>query len=159
MSSSGGARMVTAAAARALRRAYDGAPPVIPHQDFGMSCTSCHTMQGVELPGAGFALPYPHENTIGLSALANCRQCHVFQQNAPGFADTTFVGLRQDLRKGRRLNELAPPVMPHPVFMRENCVAWHTGPAAREEIRTPHPERTNCRQCHVQTVTTTTFPL
>ena len=27
-------------------------------------------------------------------------------------------------------HENAPPVMPHPVFMRENCVACHSGPAA-----------------------------
>ena len=33
--------------------------------------------------------------------------------------------------------------------MRENCAACHDGPGAREEIRTSHPERTRCRQCHV----------
>ena len=31
----------------------------------------------------------------------------------------------------------------------ENCVACHSGPAAVAEIRTKHPERANCRQCHV----------
>ena len=39
----------TAAAVRAERRAYDGAPPVVPHEDFGMTCVSCHNEQGVEL--------------------------------------------------------------------------------------------------------------
>ena len=55
------------------------------------------------------------------------------------------------------LNPLAPPVMPHSAFMRENCLACHSGPAAREEIRTPHPERPRCGQCHVQQVTRDLF--
>jgi cytochrome c-type protein NapB len=41
--------------------------------------------------------------------------------------------------------------------MRENCTACHDGPAAREEIRTPHPERVRCRQCHLTVATTATF--
>jgi cytochrome c-type protein NapB len=41
--------------------------------------------------------------------------------------------------------------------MRENCAACHTGPAAREEIRTSHPERTRCRQCHVPVTTREIF--
>ena len=32
----------TAAVERAERRAYDGAPPVIPHENFQMECVSCH---------------------------------------------------------------------------------------------------------------------
>ena len=32
-------------------------------------------------------------------------------------------------------------------------MACHGGPAAVEEIRTTHPERGNCRQCHVPAVT------
>ena len=35
-----------------------------------------------------------------------------------------------------------------PVF-KKNCVACHDGPGAREEVRTTHPERWRCRQCHV----------
>jgi hypothetical protein len=41
--------------------------------------------------------------------------------------------------------------------MRENCAACHTGPAAREEIRTTHPERIRCRQCHVPVGSRTEF--
>ena len=142
-------RFKTAAIVRAERRAYDGAPPIIPHKNFGMTCVSCHKATGIELPGVGYAPAMPHELTQGLSAIANCTQCHVFQQDVKPFAESTFVGLRQDLRRGKRLNDLAPPVIPHPVFMRENCAACHTGPAAREEIRTTHPERSNCKQCHI----------
>ena len=73
------------------------------------------------------------------------------------FVANAFVGLRQDLRKGQRLTDYSPPVIPHKTFMRENCTACHTGPAAREEIRTPHPERARCRQCHVAVTTLATF--
>lgn len=142
---------------RAKRRAYDGAPPVIPHKNFGMDCRSCHTSKGLEIPDVGFAPPMPHEFANGVSAMVNCKQCHVFQEAVKPFVNSTFVALRQDLRRGKRLNPFAPPVMPHPVFMRENCFACHSGPAAREEIRTTHSERTNCQQCHVSTASTSTF--
>ena len=40
-------------------------------------------------------------------------------------------------------------MIPHDLQLRGNCLACHAGPAAVEEIRTAHPERTNCRQCHL----------
>lgn len=147
----------TAALARAERRAYDGAPPVIAHENFGMSCTECHDFEGMEVEGVGYAPPSPHEGTLGMSAVARCRQCHVFSLSDEAFAANAFAGLRQDLRRGERLYEGAPPRRPHKAFMRENCVACHSGPAAREEIRTSHPERTRCAQCHVEVATRATF--
>ena len=45
--------------------------------------------------------------------------------------------------------EESPPVIPHQLQMRENCLACHAGPGAPKEIRVSHPERINCRQCHV----------
>ncbi|MDA8016644.1 MAG: hypothetical protein MPN21_04275 [Thermoanaerobaculia bacterium] len=87
--------------------------------------------------------------------VARCEQCHVFQAIDEPWRANSFAGLRQDLRRGKRLNPLAPPVIPHRVFMRENCHACHSGPAAREEIRTDHAERARCRQCHVEQTTTT----
>jgi cytochrome c-type protein NapB len=145
------------ASIRAERRAYDGAPPVIPHEDFGDDCTACHDRQGVELDGVGFAPPSPHEETGGMSAISRCRQCHVFSTTTETFVANDFAGHRQDLRRGRRFSDFSPPVIPHKTFMRENCSACHTGVAAREEIRTPHPERVRCRQCHVPAVTKATF--
>ncbi len=148
----------TAATARAERRLYDGAPPVVPHEEFGIECTSCHATGGVEVDGVGFSPPLPHGNTVGLSEDSRCRQCHVFAVTDELFVENDFVGLRQDLRVGRRLHVHAPPTIPHKVFMRENCVACHSGPAAREEIRTSHPDRIRCRQCHVAVTTLETFP-
>ena len=145
------------AVVRAERRAYDGAPPVVPHEDFGMTCVSCHNRQGIEVPDVGFAPPTPHALTGGMNDLSRCRQCHVFRQTDAVFVANDFVGLRQDLRRGTRLHALAPPTIPHKTFMRENCDACHAGVAAREEIRTPHPERTRCRQCHVPTLSRSEF--
>ncbi len=141
--------MKSAAAVRAERRLYDGAPPVVPHENFGMTCTECHNIDGVEVPGVGFAPPQPHADTAGMSSISRCVQCHVFKQSDAVFAASDFVGLQQDLRRGARLNPIAPPTIPHKTFMRENCLACHSGSAAREEIRTTHPERVRCRQCHV----------
>lgn len=147
----------TAAVERAQRRLFDGAPPVIPHVPFGMSCISCHNREGVAVPDVGFAPPSPHVETAGMSLISRCQQCHVWRITEEVFSANEFAGLRQDLRRGRRLNTVAPPVVPHSVFMRENCVACHTGTAAREEIRTSHPERVRCRQCHLEQRTTSEF--
>ncbi len=135
---------------RAERRAFDGAPPVIPHKPFGVACTSCHSKFGLEVTGVGFAPPSPHEETPGMSALSRCQQCHVFAETSEQFRANAFAGLRQDLRRGARLSDLSPPVLPHQTLLRENCAACHSGPAAREEIRCTHPERIRCEQCHAQ---------
>ncbi len=109
------------------------------------------------MPGVGFSPPSPHDLTPGLSTEANCRQCHVFIQTPELFVASRFTGMPQDLRRGERLFEGAPPVIPHKLFMREDCNACHTGTAAREEIRTSHPERARCRQCHAAQLTTEPF--
>lgn len=139
----------TSAPERARRRAYDGAPPVIPHPPMGARCVSCHHGSGLEVPNLGFAPPSPHAPSAHPGSLAHCPQCHVFQKTEAVFRRSTFTGLPQDLRRGPRLYPGAPPVIPHDVFMRENCATCHSGPAAREPIRTTHPERVYCRQCHV----------
>ena len=147
----------TSATVRAQRRAFDGAPPVIGHAPMGASCIACHNDIGIEVAGVGFAPPSPHANTAPPSAMSRCQQCHVYVTTDAVFKTNYFAGLAQDLRKGQRLNPLAPPVMPHQTLLRENCAACHTGQAAREEIRCPHPERTRCLQCHVPVVTTSEF--
>lgn len=145
----GSAVQKSAATVRAARRAFDGAPPTIPHGSMGVDCTSCHDAEGIAVSGLGFAPPMPHERTAGLSALSRCTQCHVYRATDELFVASTFEGLVQDLRRGERAHEAAPPRLPHALFLRENCTACHAGPAAREEIRCSHPERKNCLQCHV----------
>jgi cytochrome c-type protein NapB len=134
---------------RSARRAYHGAPPVIPHQPFGMTCTACHAASATEVPQIGYAPANPHLLTQGLSAYSNCTQCHVFQSTSDTFRRNLFEGLNAP-EKGDRAHLLAPPLIPHTLFMRENCLACHSGPAARPNILCSHPERTRCTQCHVE---------
>jgi cytochrome c-type protein NapB len=147
----------SSAQVRSERRLYDGAPPTIPHMDFGAACAACHDDQGIAVEGVGFAPPSPHEGTPEAGVTARCRQCHVFVETDRLFVENTFAGLEQDLRPGSRLYPGAPPTIPHKILMRENCSACHAGPAAREEIRTTHPERIRCRQCHVPVTTREVF--
>jgi len=144
---------------RAGRRLYDGAPPVIGHGEFGVDCSQCHDAWGISVSGVGFAPASPHDGTSEEGATTRCRQCHVFSNTTELFVQNDFVGFRQDLRSGGRLYDGAPPTIPHKILMRENCAACHTGPAARAEITTSHPERTRCRQCHVPVFTRESFPM
>ena len=138
----------SSASERAARRAHDGAPPVIPHARIGVDCVKCHDEQGIEVEDLGFAPPTPHGLTAGIGDRARCEQCHVYRVTDDLFAQNEFVAAPQ-VWEGEALYEGGPPVIPHAVFMRENCVACHDGLAAREEIRAPHPERDRCEQCHV----------
>jgi nitrate reductase (cytochrome), electron transfer subunit len=137
-------------AVRAARRAYDGAPPVLPHQRFPSPCLSCHAERRVEIAGLGVAPPSPHGLTPGMAA-ARCDQCHVPRDEDRLYTRTRFEGLEAGWSgPAHRLYPGAPPVVPHRIFMREDCLACHSGPAARPEIRTTHPERVSCLQCHAR---------
>ncbi len=130
------------------RRAYPGAPPVIPHPLFedrsfgGKSCLACHRDGGYVPPFKAYAPVTPHPD------LVNCRQCHVPQPEKALFRGSDWTRV-----SGPPIDQEAlpagPPPIPHTLQLRENCVACHGGPGAVAEIRSPHPERANCRQCHV----------
>lgn len=139
----------SSATVRAARRAYDGAPPVIPHAPIGADCVACHDARGMAVPELGFAPPSPHVDTPGIGPTSRCVQCHVQRASDELFVPSSFLGLAQDLRRAARATPGAPPVLPHGTFLRENCAACHAGPAAREEVRCTHPERVRCTQCHV----------
>jgi cytochrome c-type protein NapB len=138
-------------AVRAQRRAFDGAPPVVPHPVDQRSTTSCLVCHG---EGASIGMA-PDGSTLRATKmshgfLANCTQCHVEQQ-AVEFAEfpqaeNLFQGRAAPLG-GRRAWKGAPPTVPHSSFMRESCLSCH-GPAGAEPIRTTHAWRTNCLQCH-----------
>ena len=147
----------SAATVRALRRAYDGAPPVIAHKPFGAACVNCHTMEGISVPNVGFAPPSPHKLTKGMAGTTYCTQCHVWKLSNDLFRENTFVGLPQDLRHGKAAMLGSPPVIPHAIQMRENCIACHVGPGAVAVIRVEHPMRGNCRQCHLPMVAKDVF--
>lgn len=135
-------------ARRAERRAYDGAPPVIPHPVDARSvgaCLACHE-HGLRL-GPLTASPMPH------AAYTSCTQCHapgapqaLAQQATPWPPASTFEGLAAPVT-GERAWTGAPPVISHGTLMREDCLSCH-GPNGAAGLRSTHPWRQSCTQCH-----------
>lgn len=130
------------------RRAYAGAPPAIPHKLLdgatfgGKACNQCHLDGGWAEQFQAYTPVTPHPE------YANCLQCHVESEHKGTFRASGFTGAAPPPVKQAALVG-APPLIPHGLHMRTNCVACHAGPAAVPELRTTHPERANCRQCHV----------
>lgn len=135
-----------ALADRARNRAYDGAPPAIPHPVEARSaaaCLACH--------GEGLKVGDRIASKISHAHLSNCTQCHVEQSPAgppapQPPAENEFVGVFR-AGPGERASPGAPPTIPHHTWMRENCASCH-GPVSRPGTRTTHPWLTNCTQCH-----------
>ncbi|MEQ9408852.1 MAG: nitrate reductase cytochrome c-type subunit [Fuerstiella sp.] len=137
---------LAAIADRAKNRAYDGAPPVIPHrveQQTAASCLVCH--------GEGLKLGDRIATRISHAHFTSCTQCHVEAESSgpfpvPEATENTFVGLYR-AGPGSRALAGAPPTIPHTTWLREDCMSCH-GTIAREGLRTTHPWFTNCTQCH-----------
>ena len=133
---------------RAALRAYEGAPPVIPHATLDMNiqtCRACHA--------SGLRTGDRTARMVSHTYLPNCTQCHVeargpFMELAPSPAPNRFDGLRASGYGGTRAYTGAPPVMPHTTFMRTNCVSCH-GEHGYDGWRPDHLSRTNCIQCHL----------
>ncbi|HEU5190799.1 MAG TPA: nitrate reductase cytochrome c-type subunit [Methylomirabilota bacterium] len=128
------------------RRAYPGAPPVIPHpvderQAFGKACLACHAEGGWVPRFEAFAPVTPHPE------MTSCRQCHVPQAGRPAFQASAWEASAPPPLKGAAMLG-SPPRIPHALQMRENCRACHAGPGAVDAFRTSHPQRVSCRQCH-----------
>jgi len=131
---------------RATLRAFEGAPPVIPHAIAGVNigtCRACH--------GEGIRAGDKVARMTSHTQLTNCTQCHV-EAASPHLGDdagpiNTFVGIRPGGYGGTRAYTGAPPVMPHSVFMRTHCVSCH-GEFGYDGWRPDHLSRTNCIQCH-----------
>lgn len=129
------------------RRAYPGAPPMIPHdvEDErtigGNDCLSCHRDGGFAPSIGEYAPVTPHPDYL------NCRQCHVPQNTPRVFRGNSFRS-ETPPEIDRSWLEGSPPQIPHSLQLRENCLSCHAGPGAVVEIRSDHPERVNCRQCH-----------
>lgn len=128
-------------------RAYPGAPPQIPHaieEDGTMgkqNCLTCHSKGGFVKKWKAFAPVTPHPN------FENCRQCHVPIVTTKDFRPSNWVKYVGAGKVGSYLPGSPPPI-PHTLQLRENCLACHSGPSSPLEIRSDHPQRSNCRQCH-----------
>ena len=129
-------------------RAFPGAPPMIPHPLVsekgigGKTCLQCHQNGGYVGQFKAYAPVTPHPEML------NCKQCHLPKVTADSFKSSNWEkpappAIHQTAFTG------APPLIPHALQMRENCLACHAGPGAAGEIRVSHPERVNCRQCHL----------
>lgn len=134
---------------RARRRAFDGAPPVVPHPvrpGGAPECVACHL--------EGFALAGRRASLIPHRTFASCTQCHVSSApslavaagGGPAVAASSFVGIAS-AGAGEKAYEGAPPSVPHSTWMRERCESCH-GVDGRAALQTPHPERRSCLQCH-----------
>ncbi|QQL44857.1 nitrate reductase cytochrome c-type subunit [Sulfuriroseicoccus oceanibius] len=149
--------LAAALIARNARRAYDTAPPVVPHaidEHNPNACVVCHTPGNSRLIGNRLTPEMSHPY------LTNCTQCHVpaaGQHELPELpmatgalmaSGNTFQGLPSGA-VAEVAYQGAPPVLPHPVWMRQNCMACH-GEGRPSAIRTSHPHRQNCLQCHAQ---------
>ena len=154
-------------------RAYSGAPPRIPHgltpTEFRTgACKTCHERGGYSRRFAAYVPVTPHPERglclqchVGEDAVtgilrpssdpnSRCPQCHGSGGSPRAYADTT-LDWRTAVwpRPTRRTPDRSPPSVPHDLLSRGNCLPCHAGPAAVAEIRTAHPERADCRQCHV----------
>jgi nitrate reductase (cytochrome), electron transfer subunit len=155
-------------------RAYPGAPPRIPHgltpTEFRTgACKVCHERGGYSRRFAAYIPVTPHPEMgmclqchVGEDALTGtgrpssdpndrCPQCHGSGGEPRPYADPqldwrTTVWPQVE----RKMPDGSPPPIPHDLQSRGNCLACHAGPAAVAEIRTKHPQRTYCRQCHVE---------
>jgi len=130
---------------RSSRRAYNGAPPTIPHAIDPMDTTSCVVCHGQGMRiGDVVARPMPHE------LYASCTQCHVPQQELVAdeihWLINSFEGLAAP-EAGSRAYTGAPPIIPHTTQLRTNCMSCH-GPLGLSGMRSSHPWRTSCTQCH-----------
>jgi cytochrome c-type protein NapB len=148
-----------ALATRAARRAYDGAPPRVPHQVDQRNAPDCLFCHSEGLSVAGRVAP-----KLSHQPYLNCLQCHVVERSAgndwvipqtpgapaPQKLDTAFEGasLAEPVAPW---GVGAPPPMPHTQHMRSDCASCH-GPSGRDGLRTSHPQRQNCLQCHAQSV-------
>lgn len=137
---------------RSSLRAYDGAPPVIPHAIDTINVSSCISCHG---PGTDLVISGKRPAEMSHPWITNCTSCHVPADGlravtAPSdtrlVVDNGFSG-KPSAGAGPRAYGTAPPTTPHPVWMRQNCMACH-GPGREQAIRTSHPERRNCLQCH-----------
>lgn len=147
---------------RQSRRAFDGAPPVVPHpipQDSTAACLACH--------GNGMAIKDRVAPKISHAHYGSCTQCHVPAQTGPritsepallaAVTNNVFSGAIAPT-KGERAWAGAPPTIPHSTLMRSDCNSCH-GPTGLYGLRTPHPDRQSCVQCHAPSATLDQRPL
>lgn len=131
------------------RRAYPGAPPIIPHEvdpverTTDQDCQSCHEEGGYSDRYEAFAPVTPHQRGV----FQNCRQCHTPQRTEERFRPNDWKTVSPPETNQRDM-PTAPPQIPHDLQNRSFCLSCHSGPGAVQSLRSSHPHLSNCRQCH-----------
>ncbi|NOZ41427.1 MAG: hypothetical protein GXP24_14560 [Planctomycetes bacterium] len=163
------AEKLASLADRETRRAFDGAPPTVPHPIDQLDSTACMACHGEGLRSGTFRaskMPHPY--------YSSCTQCHV-EQNAkfaPASAtfENSFTGVAAPTSGGRAsqgatptlpytdwmrkaiqnrdpATDWVPPVFPHTTWMRNDCLSCH-GRTAAPGMESTHPWQANCLRCH-----------
>ena len=152
-------------------RAFPGAPPRIPHgltpEEFqNGGCNTCHERGGYSQRFGAYVPITPHPEmgaclqchvgdgqlmAIALPSTdpsARCRQCHTPEAGRWTKSTVSWKPIAWP-RISTRAAASGPPPIPHSLEFRGNCLSCHAAPAAVAEIRTTHPERADCKQCHL----------
>ncbi|MBT3234703.1 MAG: cytochrome C [Bdellovibrionales bacterium] len=138
-------------------RAFHGAPPTIPHsiknkKGKRSKCLSCHKKDRYISKYKSYAPLTPHPEYI------DCGQCHVLANRKNGIFKKGISWKSYNPPKtNRSVFPGAPMSVPHSFQFREACSKCHVGPTALKEVRTKHPERLNCRQCHINQLEQTSW--
>ncbi len=131
------------------RRAYPGAPPVIPHKltenerVADENCLSCHGEGGYSEKFEAFAPVSPHLR----DEFKNCTQCHTPVNTEAPFRQSNWKTVSPP-ETNQRTIPTAPPQIPHDLQNRSFCASCHAGPGAVQSLRSDHAHLSNCRQCH-----------
>lgn len=139
------AEKTTSLADRETRRAFNGAPPTVPHPTDQLSSTACMACHGEGLLSKSLRagkMPHPY--------YFSCTQCHVEQHADFALATATYENSFEGVKaptSGSRAYQGAPPVIPHTTWMRSDCLSCH-GRTAAPGMESTHPWRNNCLQCH-----------
>lgn len=149
-----------ALAKRSERRAFEGAPPTIPHpvaQASGVECLACHA-SGADIAGRR-APVMSHE------PFTMCTQCHVPETFALGVTADSAAATAANAFEGApragdayRFGPGSPPQTPHSVWMRPRCLSCH-GEVGTPGLQTAHPERLACEQCHTSAGAANQMPM
>lgn len=123
----------------------------MPHpiaQDSAASCLQCHRQSTRISDVIAPAISHPE--------YTSCTQCHVSGKGLGSRWNTAEFDLHTGNRFSgdheKKIAEQAYPdsplTIPHTLHMRQNCISCH-GELGTSPIRTSHPERQSCSQCHV----------
>ena len=144
-----------ALAEREQLRAFNGAPPTIPHpidQISSESCMVCHAEGGRTKSLRIGKMPHPY--------YANCTQCHVesnrLYRQASAYGEKEVA--ETSAPYGTSDRPASPPQIPHSTWMRSTCLSCH-GFTGNRGLQTTHPWRQNCLQCHTASAESDQLPI